>query len=345
MENSYGGGIGGILDVGIEEPTSNIIKAPDDNDIKQIIDSRITQESSEGVGVEKNIEESTEPVLDENIQVPEDITEPIIDNESGKQGDFDPSPEQVELPLIVMKQPELSDEQKLDQIRFLQDKIKELKAKEKQPNFNQVYQLEQSIEDLGGLKQSITKGIEKVEEEPKGFFKRFSNKTMELFQFKSKKEQTTFFIFMLPPIVISLISAWHVQMLFALVNPWFLSWLLAGAFELAALASLFSLKMLGKINNKLIWALIGIIVIMQALGNTFAAFAVLSSSNELVMKLIELLALGEIFGANLLPAFRILAFLLGGTLPIISFIFMKSITEYLDSKDGDTFESILETKE
>lgn len=328
MENSYGGGIGGILDVGIEEPTSNIIKAPDDNDIKQIIDSRITQESSEGVGVEKNIEESTEPVLDENIQVPEDITEPIVDDESGKRGDFDPSPEQ-----------------ELDQIRFLQDKIKELKAKEKQPNFNQVYQLQQSIEDLGRLKQLVTKDIEKVEEKPIGFFKRFSNKTMELFQFKSKKEQTTFFIFMLPPIVISLISAWHVQMLFALVNPWFLSWLLAGAFELAALASLFSLKMLGKINNKLIWALIGIIVIMQALGNTFAAFAVLSSSNELVMKLIELLALGEIFGANLLPAFRILAFLLGGTLPIISFIFMKSITEYLDSKDGDTFESILETKE
>jgi hypothetical protein len=169
----------------------------------------------------------------------------------------------------------------------------------------------------------------------KTIFRKMSDKLFDLFEFKTRKEQTTFMIFILPPIVISLISAWHVQALFALVNPWFLSWILAFAFELAALASLFSLKMLSRVNGKLIWLLIFIIIFMQGLGNTYAAFIALDINNQLVVKLLQLLSFDALFGGSIITAMKVTAAILGGSLPVIAFLFIKSITQYLDNDNSE----------
>ena len=186
--------------------------------------------------------------------------------------------------------------------------------------------MERLKQSVANEQNTVENNVKKVEEEPKGFFK----KLFYLFDFKTKREQTIFSIYMLPPVVISLISMVHVKTLFALVNNEILSWVLAASFELAALASLFSLKMLNKINSVLIWSLIFIIIGMQTAGNMYAAFAVINVQDGMIVKLLQLFGLGDD-----LWSIRVISFLLGGTLPVIAFLFIKSISEYLDNSEDE----------
>ena len=77
---------------------------------------------------------------------------------------------------------------------------------------------------------------------------------------------------------------------------------------------------------------------MQAIGNTYDAFVQLDIENNLIMKLFQLLFMD---GSDLWH-FRIVAFINGGILPIIAFLFIKAIAQYLTNEDDEDLAKILE---
>lgn len=286
-----------------------------------------TEETMDLQNIEKNDEnkEVIEELSTENIEINEDIVENAEEIEPSIEFTDDQNTEEptVEYPTINIAKPEGNGDFEggipLPEIPLIVPKVEDDNILN---TMNEIKQLESLIE----VEKQKLFSTEKQEEEPKGFFK----KLFYLFDFKTKREQTIFSIYMLPPVIISLISMVHVKTLFALVNNDILAWVLAASFELAALASLFSLKMLNKINSVLIWSLIFIIIGMQTAGNMYAAFAVINAQDGMIVKLLQLFGLGDD-----LWSLRFVSFLLGGTLPVIAFLFIKSISEYLDNSDEE----------
>lgn len=147
-----------------------------------------------------------------------------------------------------------------------------------------------------------------------------------VFNFVNKSERTIFLAFILPPIVISIISMLHSITFFELTNSLLLSWSLAAAFEFASISALFALTALSKIKKTTIWILFGCILLIQIVGNMYHSIVHLDINNPDLLKLLSVIGINIEF----LPwVFRILAFLQGGILPIISLSFVKATVEYL----------------
>jgi hypothetical protein len=153
-----------------------------------------------------------------------------------------------------------------------------------------------------------------------------------VFNFVNKSERTIFLAFIVPPLVISIISMIHSVTFFELTNSLLLSWSLAAAFEFASISALFALTALSKINRNTIWILFGAIVLIQMIGNMYHSIINLNLSNPDLIKLFQVLSIST---ENLPWAFRILAFLQGGILPIISLSFVKATVEYLSFNRKD----------
>jgi uncharacterized membrane protein YhaH (DUF805 family) len=156
-----------------------------------------------------------------------------------------------------------------------------------------------------------------------------SNDSVKLwvFNFKNKSERAIFLAFILPPVVISIISMIHVVSFFELSNNSFLSWMLAAAFEFASISALFALTALTKIKKNTIWTLFFAIVLMQVIGNMYHSYIHINPSDPNLLKLFSIIG---IEAANLIWTQRILGFLQGGILPIISLSFVKAVVEYLN---------------
>jgi hypothetical protein len=189
------------------------------------------------------------------------------------------------------------------------------------------------------VKSQIVKKKNKSLDDPQEYtsiFFKMWNGFFDLFEFKSRREKAFTKGFVSVAVIISLISMFHVQSLFALVNALWLSWVIAFAIELAVIVSLFSLKMLDRVSSWMIWLLIFILFFLQAVGNTFSAFIALDMGNALISQLVDMI---NIFGVakDSIWLKRVIAFMVGGVLPLLAFLFIKSISEYLDNSEEDEY--------
>lgn len=147
-----------------------------------------------------------------------------------------------------------------------------------------------------------------------------------VFTFKNKSERTVFISFIVPPLVISVISMIHVVSFFELSNTTWLSWALAAAFEFASISALFALTALTKIKKNTIWILFFAIVVMQVIGNMYHSYVHMDPTNPDLLKLLTIVGIDAVA----LPwTLRILGFLQGGVLPIVALTFVKAVVEYL----------------
>lgn len=147
-----------------------------------------------------------------------------------------------------------------------------------------------------------------------------------VFDFVSKAELTVFLAFIIPPLIISVISMIHIVSFFELTNNLFLSWMLSAAFEFASISALFALTALNKIKKNTIWILFFSIMSLQIVGNVYHSYIHINMNDVNLLKLLSIL---EIDASNLNWTVRIIGFLQGAILPVISLSFVKSITEYL----------------
>jgi len=123
-------------------------------------------------------------------------------------------------------------------------------------------------------------------------------------------------------IVISFVSTMHSVSFFGMTNDPWMSYALAGAFELGQLAAMAGLMTLEKSNKKLIIGLMVVLTAMQIMANMFFSYAHVTDAT----------AWFELFGlqnTNPIVAKRILAAVSGGLLPLIALGFIKSLVDYL----------------
>jgi len=152
--------------------------------------------------------------------------------------------------------------------------------------------------------------------------------------------------FLLPPLVISIISMIHVVDFFKLTNPDWLAISLAGTFELAAICSLGALMVLEKIDKSILWVVFFILTGVQCVGNVYYGY------HFAELKLLEnpdwINSFSNLFGLNeeeQIFKMRIIAGL-NGLLPIISLSFIKFLVNTLRPTEIQSKEtSVLEDTE
>ena len=123
-------------------------------------------------------------------------------------------------------------------------------------------------------------------------------------------------------LVVSIISTIHVIDFFKLSNPKWLAISLAICFEIGAAASLASLIVLEKMNKTVVWMLFIVLTLMQAMGNMYYSYSHANNYDQW-MELFGLIEEEEIFQK------RVLSFISGAILPLVSLGFIKSLVDYI----------------
>ena len=139
--------------------------------------------------------------------------------------------------------------------------------------------------------------------------------------FKSSREKWIFFAFIIPPLAISFISMLHMISLFETSNMYWMAMSIAIAVELAAMSSLVALVTLDRLNKTTIWSIFGVLACLQVLGNMYHTFV--NMSPEAAQTILNLLAID-----NTPWSIRLVNFIVGGILPVISLTFVKGIVDY-----------------
>lgn len=126
--------------------------------------------------------------------------------------------------------------------------------------------------------------------------------------------------------IVSIVSTIHSISFFQLTNPKWMSITLSVAFEIGQLASLAALINRDKINPKIAWSLFIFLTSFQIATNIYYSFEYLNENSEIHKKYSELFFLSSL---NEIAQKRILAFVSGGFLPLLSVGFSKALTNYL----------------
>jgi len=138
-----------------------------------------------------------------------------------------------------------------------------------------------------------------------------------------KKKKTIFYIFITPPLIISIISMLHLITFYNTGNPLWMAYLLAGSIEVASIASLLALALLKKITKSSLYLLFGSLLIIQTIGNMYFSFIYLQTS-DMLQQTLDFFSL-----ENTMGSVRLLSFLIGAVPVIISLGFIKSAINYL----------------
>lgn len=141
--------------------------------------------------------------------------------------------------------------------------------------------------------------------------------------FSSKREKYAFAFFLIPIIIMSFVSMVHLVQFFAIANTTMNAWLLGIAFETASIATIVGLVLLRKIKKGTLWAILGLLYVLQLLGNTYAPFSMIDPSGA--SKLFEFFGLDS----TTLGAKRFLAFVEGSILPTAVLLLTKLLSTYL----------------
>ena len=147
------------------------------------------------------------------------------------------------------------------------------------------------------------------------------------------KDNPIRFMFLIPILLVAVISISHVVSWYDLANP--ISWAvyLSIAIEVGAMVALVAAT--NKIKGG-VWFMFGMVTFIQMVGNIFFSFKEVDTNGDLFKSWIELTApVWEVLGsdpADLTAMKRWLAFLEGGLLPIISLTSLHFFVKFDDNK-------------
>jgi hypothetical protein len=146
--------------------------------------------------------------------------------------------------------------------------------------------------------------------------------------FSDKKERNIFSLFIIPPFIISLISAYHLIDFFGIGNIKTISIILGFAFEMASVSSLLGivvLKKLKTITKFFLWAIIVGLYFLQFIGNVFAVFSFITP--ESAKKMYDFIGL-----AGNVNDQRVVSYIVGGVLTVVAFSLTKIASDYIRNK-------------
>ena len=127
------------------------------------------------------------------------------------------------------------------------------------------------------------------------------------------------FMFLIPIILVAIISISHVVTWYDMANPIMWAVYLSVAIEIAAMTALVAAS--NRITSG-IWLMFGLVTFIQVIGNVFYSFKEINESGELFKSWVELTGpVWELMGTeitDIVSLKRWLAFLTGGLLPVIS---------------------------
>jgi len=151
-----------------------------------------------------------------------------------------------------------------------------------------------------------------------------------------KKFNWTKNMFLVPIVLVAVISISHVVSWYSLSNP--INWAiyLSIAIEVGAMTSLIAATK--KIRGG-VWFMFGLVTFIQMIGNIFYSYVQIDETGELFRNWVELTTpLFELMGtesSEIISHKRWLALLEGGLLPLISLTALHFYTKYDDSNDTD----------
>lgn len=142
------------------------------------------------------------------------------------------------------------------------------------------------------------------------------------------------FCFILVPLLSSIISTVHLVDFFYLGNPSWISYTVAIAIEVGAVASFLTLSILSKLNKTIVWGMFFILFFMQVIGNVYFSYDWVSS--KIAQDPAWLTNFREmmeffIYKVDMKTSKMILSLLIGVPIPLISVFLLKSTTDYLGS--------------
>ena len=161
------------------------------------------------------------------------------------------------------------------------------------------------------------------------------------------KENPIRTMFLIPILLVTVISISHVVAWYSLSNP--ISWAiyLSIAIEVAAMTALVAAT--NKIKGG-VWVMFGLVTLIQMIGNIFFSYKEIDSNGDLFKSWVELTSpVWEILGSDVndvVSLKRWLAFLEGGLLPIISLTSLHFFVKYdeLDLENKKVIDEVVEKK-
>jgi len=148
--------------------------------------------------------------------------------------------------------------------------------------------------------------------------------------------QIIYISFLFPIILVAIVSISHVTEWYSIGNP--LSWAiyLSIAVEVAALSSLAAI--VGKLGKRVYFPFV-LVTFIQLLGNTFFTYQWIDINGSTFLAWVEMvgpmISYSGIEQTDLVGHQRILAFLAGGLLPVISLTFLGLLVRYEEKSDNN----------
>ena len=140
------------------------------------------------------------------------------------------------------------------------------------------------------------------------------------------------FCFILVPLLSSIISTVHLVDFFYLGNPSWISYTVAIAIELGAVASFLTLSILSKLNKTIVWGMFFILFFMQVIGNIYFSYDWVSdkiAQDPTWLSNFREMMEFFIYKVDMKTSKMILSLLIGVPIPLISVFLLKSTTDYL----------------
>jgi len=147
--------------------------------------------------------------------------------------------------------------------------------------------------------------------------------------FKRHFKQIIYVSFLFPILLVAFVSISHVTAWYGIANPFSWAIYLSVAVEVAALSSLAAI--VAKMGNK-VFIPFGIVTLIQFIGNIFFSYQYIDISTKMFKDWVDLVSpLVSYMGiepTDLIGHKRLLAFLTGGMLPIISLTFLGFLVSF-----------------
>ena len=165
----------------------------------------------------------------------------------------------------------------------------------------------------------------------------------------------TIVAYSLIPLICSTISSIHIIRFFELSNYYYLALTLAMSAEIGALAALFGLTSLGRVNKAVVWFIFVLLTLYQIIGNVYFSFDELgihiSKNSKFINSFTELFGLSTEENSDVIVVKRIISVVEGIFLPLTSLSFLHLLVGYIsasspeENSKKDLEKSLLDEKE
>lgn len=128
---------------------------------------------------------------------------------------------------------------------------------------------------------------------------------------------------------VAFVSTWHAVAFFSLSNPMWLAVILALAFEVGQASVLFTLLMSENKKRPLPWILMGILTIVQVLGNVFSSYKYMLIHNQDQIQYFTKSVLFFVQSPNPDYNYVMISYITGAILPIVSLCLTAMVVNIL----------------